>query len=84
MNVKRTVDAYRTQLTDHTKHSITYSAAQDSSTLKQPQHVLLQSQTVTERTETALFPLTPHYLQPSFSTVFPHIRRPHSGFPILS
>jgi len=37
----RTVDVYRTQLgndtlIDHTKHSITHSAAQDSSTLKQP------------------------------------------------
>jgi len=50
MNVKRTADVYRRQLrndksTDHPKHSITYSAAQDNSTLKQPEHLLLRSQT---------------------------------------
>jgi hypothetical protein len=45
----KTVDVYRKQLRNdklivHTKHSIIYSAAQDISTLKQPENVLLQPQ----------------------------------------
>jgi hypothetical protein len=46
----QTVDVYRPQprndkLIDHTKHSITSTAVQDSSTVKQPENLLLQPQT---------------------------------------
>lgn len=43
----RTVGVYRTQLRNDKliDHRITYSAAQESSTLKQPENLLLQSQT---------------------------------------